>query len=90
MKIGLAYDLKEKLANNRAVNRSAPDDILEEYDSPETVEISSAIVGLGHSVIRLGEDEFLTRVWSATSTWFSTSPKDWGATEAGGPSSLGA
>jgi len=65
MKIGLAYDLKEKVSEHQGQsNRAAPDDILEEYDSPETVEgISSAIVGLGHSVIKLGGGrEFLTRV----------------------------
>jgi len=50
MRIGLSYDLKEAVAERPAV-----DDALEEYDSPETVEIiARALESRGHTVIRLG------------------------------------
>src|SRR4030042_4659998 len=50
MRIGLSYDLKEAVAGRPAV-----DDALEEYDSPETVEIiARALASRGHEVVRLG------------------------------------
>lgn len=64
MRIGLAYDLKEKVHAHQGQQRAVPDDALEEYDSPETVEgLSAAIEALGHRVERLGGGrEFLTRI----------------------------
>lgn len=58
MKIGLAYDLKEDVAQNR----SQPEDALEEYDSLETIEgVGVALESFGHSVVRLGGGkQFLT------------------------------
>lgn len=50
MRIGLAYDLKNSVTRHQAV-----DDALEEYDSPETVEIiSGALEKKGHRIVRLG------------------------------------
>lgn len=50
MRIGLAYDLKTSVARHEAV-----DDALEEYDSPETVEIiTGAFEKKGHRVLKLG------------------------------------
>ena len=53
MHIGIAFDLKADVA---AVRGSAgPDDSLEEYDSPETVDaIARTLTSLGHRVSRLG------------------------------------
>ncbi|MBI4268082.1 MAG: D-alanine--D-alanine ligase, partial [Chloroflexi bacterium] len=51
MRIGLAYDLKDRVP----VNGTHPDDALEEYDSHETVEgIAAAHEAAGHSTARLG------------------------------------
>ncbi|AAW40049.1 D-alanine--D-alanine ligase family protein [Dehalococcoides mccartyi] len=60
MQIGLSYDLKQAL---NPVS-GGPDDALEEYDSPETVEaITNALTQAGHTVYRLGGGkEFLRRV----------------------------
>ena len=60
MKIGLAYDLKDSVISTS----SSPEDALEEYDSPETVEaITAAIESLGHSVIKLGGGkEFIANI----------------------------
>ncbi len=50
MRIGLSYDLKTTVTKSHRV-----DDALEEYDSPETVEIiSSALVKKGHRIVHLG------------------------------------
>jgi D-alanine-D-alanine ligase len=50
LRIGLSYDLKEAVEANLAVA-----DALEEYDSPETVEmIAAALLSMGHEVVRLG------------------------------------
>jgi D-alanine-D-alanine ligase len=50
MRIGLSYDLKTAVAEYTAV-----EDALEEYDSPETLElISAALESAGHNVVRLG------------------------------------
>jgi D-alanine-D-alanine ligase len=50
VRIGLAYDLKTAVAGSLDV-----DDALEEYDSPETLEIiSAAIESIGHKVVRFG------------------------------------
>jgi len=52
MNIGIAYDLKTDF---EPPSGSAPDDALEEYDSPATVDaIERALVNLGHRVTRLG------------------------------------
>jgi D-alanine-D-alanine ligase len=60
MKIGLTYDLKHAVR----LGKSCPEDALEEYDSPETVDaIVGAIEALGHSVVRLGGgEEFLANI----------------------------
>ena len=51
MRVGLSFDLKEALVHED----KAPDDMLEEYDSPTTIEyIRRAIEGLGHSAVKLG------------------------------------
>jgi D-alanine-D-alanine ligase len=53
MIVGLSYDLKTTVNGQYAV-----DDALEEYDSPETVElITSALESRGHRVIELGGGE---------------------------------
>jgi D-alanine-D-alanine ligase len=60
MIIGLSYDLKQAIH----LGQSYPDDALEEYDSPETIDaLSAAIEAGGHSVIRLGGGrEFLANI----------------------------
>ena len=60
MQTGLSYDLKEAIP----VGQDCLDDALEEYDSPETVElISEALEAKGHSVVRLGgSSEFLDNI----------------------------
>ncbi len=51
MRIGLSYDLKEAVTKEHA----GGDDALEEYDSPETVElIVDSLEAEGHTVVRLG------------------------------------
>ena len=51
MKIGLSYDLKEEVN----AGQTSPEDALEEYDYPETIElIASALEAGGNSVVRLG------------------------------------
>ena len=59
MRIGLSYDLKMGVTGQHAV-----DDALEEYDSPDTVElITAAFESRGHEVVRLGGGEqFLDNV----------------------------
>jgi D-alanine-D-alanine ligase len=60
MKIGLAYDLKESVISTAG----CPEDALEEYDSPETVEaLATALETLGHSVVKLGGGrEFIANI----------------------------
>jgi D-alanine-D-alanine ligase len=60
MKIGLAYDLKESVISTSG----CPEDALEEYDSPETVEaLTIALEALGHSVVKLGGGrEFIANI----------------------------
>lgn len=60
MRIGLSYDLKEKIPAEQAY----PDDAFEEYDSPETVElIVAALEAEGHTVVMLGGGrEFLGKI----------------------------
>ena len=60
MRIGLAYDLKAAVLSES----SEPEDALEEYDSPETVEaIAAALKAEGHSVVRLGSGrEFVSNI----------------------------
>jgi len=60
MRIGIAYDVRDVLA----ASWEGPEDALEEYDLPETVEaISQALSSLGHSVVKLeGGREFLERI----------------------------
>src|SRR4030043_145536 len=51
MKIGLSYDLKEEIN----AGQTSPEDALEEYDYPETIElIASALEAGGNLVVRLG------------------------------------
>ncbi len=59
MKIGLSYDLKQKL-----LGQNEPEDAYEEYDSPETVmAITAALEAQSHSVVRLGGGrEFLVNI----------------------------
>lgn len=60
MRIGLTYDLKEKVPRPQG----HPEDALEEYDSLETVgALTRAIEGRGHAVVALGGGrEFLGRI----------------------------
>lgn len=60
MRVGLAYDLKEAVQ----IDRSAPEDALEEYDYPATVDyITKALEGQGHGVVKLGGGrEFLSAI----------------------------
>lgn len=60
MKIGLSYDLKDSIC----LGQGHPQDALEEYDSPETVNaLAAAIEAQGHSAVRLGGGrEFLATV----------------------------
>ena len=60
MRIGLAYDLKATMP----VEQDDPEDALEEYDCPETLEIiSAALETKGHSVVRLGGgSEFIDNI----------------------------
>ena len=60
MRIGLSYDLKQEVA----LEQAGPEDALEEYDSPKTIElIGAALEAGGHSVVRLGGGrEFLNNV----------------------------
>jgi D-alanine-D-alanine ligase len=59
MRIGLSYDLKPLVTG-----KSAGDDALEEYDSPETIGyLSDAFESRGHEVVRLGGGvEFLDKI----------------------------
>ena len=51
MRIGLSYDLKERVPRTE----TSPEDYLEEYDSLETIEaIAKAVEARSHSVVRLG------------------------------------
>ncbi|MBM3117945.1 MAG: ATP-grasp domain-containing protein [Chloroflexi bacterium] len=60
MRIGLVYDLKEAVLSGAYL----PEDALEEYDSPETIEaIATALQAEGHSVVKLGSGrEFITNI----------------------------
>jgi D-alanine-D-alanine ligase len=60
MKIGLAYDLKDEVASTP----NLPEDALEEYDSPETIEAITAVIeSMGHSAIKIGGGrEFLANI----------------------------
>jgi D-alanine-D-alanine ligase len=60
MRIGLSYDLKQEVGREQP----SPDDALEEYDSPKTIEfIAAALEAGGHSVVRLGGGrEFLDNI----------------------------
>ena len=61
MRIGLSFDLKEKVS---PVEDNLPDDAFEEYDYPATIDfIAKSIESSGHSVIRLGGGrEFLQNI----------------------------
>jgi D-alanine-D-alanine ligase len=51
MRVGLAYDLKTAVT----ADHNAPDDALEEYDSPATIDyIRRALEGAGHTTVKLG------------------------------------
>jgi len=60
MKIGLSYDLKQEVG----LKQASPEDALEEYDYPQTVElIAAALEAGGNQVVRLGGGrEFLNNV----------------------------
>jgi len=60
MIIGLAYDLKQAIQ----LGQGYPDDTLEEYDSPETIDaLAAAIEAQGYSVVRLGGGrEFINNI----------------------------
>jgi len=60
MRIGLAYDLKEAIAE-----QAHRDDALEEYDSWETVKlIAASLEAGGHTVVMLGGGkEFIDNIW---------------------------
>src|ERR1700751_5744621 len=60
MKIGITYDLK----NAGPLDPSLPDDLQEEFDSPHTIEAIAAVLrGLGHHVVRLGDNrKFLQKI----------------------------
>lgn len=60
MRIGLSYDLKQEVG----LEKAGPEDALEEYDSPKTIEfIGAALEAGGHSVVRLGGGgEFLKNI----------------------------
>jgi len=60
MRVGLAYDLKQSVT----LKNTAPDDALEEYDSPSTIEyIRQAIESGGHTTVKLGGGtEFLANI----------------------------
>ncbi|MDI3517371.1 MAG: D-alanine-D-alanine ligase [Thermotogota bacterium] len=60
MRIGIAYDIRDV----SAVSCEGPEDALEEYDLPETVEaISQVLSSMGYSVVKLGGGrEFLQRI----------------------------
>ncbi|MBI4295824.1 MAG: D-alanine--D-alanine ligase [Chloroflexi bacterium] len=60
MNIGLTYDLKQSVC----LKREHPEDALEEYDSPETVQaIARVLESLGHDVVLLGGGkEFLRNI----------------------------
>jgi len=62
MRVGLTYDLKERVH----AGPDCPDDALEEYDSQETVQaIAGALESQGHAVVCLGGGrEFLSSVQS--------------------------
>ena len=80
MLIGFTYDLRsEYLALGLSEEEVA------EFDSPRTIEgIEQALVSLGHNVARIGSLPSLVPAWPGESagTWFSTSPRAWGATAA--------
>src|SRR5580692_2808724 len=63
MRIGIAFDLKPK----GPLPTGAPDDLHEEFDSPDTVHaIASAFRSLGHEPIELGNGRtFLEKMLSA-------------------------
>jgi len=55
MNIGIAFDLKTDFAAGQPDDPQGPDDALEEYDSPATVDaIERVLVGRGHRVTKLG------------------------------------
>jgi D-alanine-D-alanine ligase len=59
MKVGITFDLKDK---NLTAPADGPDDLQEEFDSPETVEAIAAVLrGLGHEVHLLGDGPPLLR-----------------------------
>jgi len=62
MRVGLSFDLKQSVT----IDSHAPDDALEEYDSPTTLGyIRSAIHNAGHTTVDLGGgEEFLRNVLS--------------------------
>src|SRR5260370_25141699 len=62
MRIGITYDLKTDRPDNGRAN--LPDDLQEEYDSPDTIEgIAAVLRGFGYEVVKLGDGrELLERL----------------------------
>jgi len=62
MRIGLSYDLKQEINPGQ----TSPEDALEEYDYPQTIElIGAALEAGGNSIVRLGGGrEFLNNILS--------------------------
>ena len=60
MRVGLTYDLKEAVQ----IDHSAPEDALEEYDYPATINyITRALEAQGHRIVKLGGGrEFLSAI----------------------------
>lgn len=59
MRIGLSYDLKEKVT----LDQTSPEDALEEYDSIETIELIATALKAGGEVVMLGGGrEFLANI----------------------------
>jgi D-alanine-D-alanine ligase len=60
MRIGIAYNLREDLDGGPG----GPEDLAEEFDSPETIDALAAVLaGAGHAVLRLGAGRtFLERM----------------------------
>ncbi len=55
MRIGIAYDLKSDFLPDAGGSPPGPEDLLEEYDSEETIDaIARALEAAGHHTVRLG------------------------------------
>jgi D-alanine-D-alanine ligase len=62
IEVGIAYDLRSDFVDGQSPSAGAPDDLLEEYDSPETVEaIAAALEACGYRARLLGGGRALLR-----------------------------